>query len=337
MAEAQSNLGRMLLDQGDPRSALVHCEEAVRLRPDFAPACHNLANVLDVLGRLDEAKLWLLEAIRLRPDMAAAHAGLGGVLEQLGDMEHATLSLREALRYDPRHAGALARLATRVRGELSDADRRAIEALLADPALPPARRWPLQFGLAQVLDARSEFSEAARLSVEANARQADDFRKRGLGYDAVAHDQFVDRLIEVFTPELFERTRELGSESERPVFIVGLPRSGTSLTEQVLASHPRVFGAGETRLVRETWDALPGATGRSDPPLGCLQHLDGQAAARLAGRHLKRSPRSTLPPIVLLTKCLKTHFTSASSPCFSRVPGSFTASATSVTLPCRAG
>ena len=145
MAEARSNLGRMLLDQGAPGEALVHCEEAVRLRPGFAPACLNLANVLDVLGRLDEAKRWLHEAIRLKPDMAAAHASFGGVLEQSGDMQQAVAALREALRHDPRHAGALARLATSMRGELADSDRAMIESLLADPALAPsgAGRWSL--------------------------------------------------------------------------------------------------------------------------------------------------------------------------------------------------
>ena len=112
------------------------------------------------------------------------------------------------------------------------------------------------------------FDRAARLSLEANSLQAADFRKRGLGYDPEAHEKFVDRLIAAFTPEFFARVGGFGSDSERPVFIVGLPRSGTSLTEQVLASHPRVFGAGETRLVRETFDALPAATGRPELPAG---------------------------------------------------------------------
>ena len=286
LAEAHSNLGRMLLDQGDPREALLHCREAVRLRPDFPMACSNLGNVLDALGQLDEAKVWLLAAIRRKPDLAAAHASLAGLLEQLGDIDQAVASLQEALRHDPRHAGALARLATRMRGKLPDGYRSAIDGLLADPALPPEQRWPLQFGLAHVLDDRGDFDRAARLTALANSLQSSDFRKRGLGYDPETHEKFVDQLIATFTPEFFARVGRLGSDSERPVFIVGMPRSGTSLTEQVLASHPHVFGAGETRLVRATWDALPEATGRREMPLDCLKHLDRQAVHRLAGRHL---------------------------------------------------
>jgi tetratricopeptide (TPR) repeat protein len=228
----------------------------------------------------------VVEAIRLKPDMAAAHASLGSVFEQLGDGDLAVASLREALRHDPRHPAALARLATRMKGKLADSDRDAIEGLLADRGLPPDRRWPLQFGLAQVLDARGDFARAASLSVEANALQGADFQKRGVGYNPDSHQKFVDRLIAAFTPELFARAKGLGSDSERPVFIVGLPRSGTSLTEQVLASHPRVFGAGETWLVRETWDAIPAATGRTDAPLNCVEHLESATVQRLAQRHL---------------------------------------------------
>ena len=99
----------MLLDQGEPALALVHCEEAVRLRPGLPSACQNLGHVLDVLGRLDEARASLLEAIRLKPDMAAAHASLGGVLEQIGEIEQSrSASLRSALPVRPRHTGALA-------------------------------------------------------------------------------------------------------------------------------------------------------------------------------------------------------------------------------------
>jgi tetratricopeptide (TPR) repeat protein len=287
-AQARSNLGTMLLEQGEPEEALVHCTEAVRLSPD-SPAVHlNVGNVLHVLGRLDQAAAAFREAIRLGPGLAAAYAALGGVLEDLGDFDRSTAMLREAIRNDPRHAGALARLATRARGGLSEAEVTAIEGLLADPALSGEPRWSLQFGLAQVLDARGEFDRAAGLTLQANARQLADFRERGLDYDPAVHRSLVDALIAAFSPEFFARVRGFGLETERPVFVVGMPRSGTTLTEQILASHPRVFGAGELRLVRETFDALPEATGRSGSPLDCLEHLDPEAVQRLALRHLGR-------------------------------------------------
>ena len=162
-----------------------------------------------------------------------------------------------------------------------------IEELLNDPSLPPDRRRPLLFGLAHVLDGRGEFERAADLFAEANASQLADFRASGKGYDPAAHRRFVDRLIAKFTPEFFERVRGAGSDTERPVFIVGMPRSGTSLVEQILASHPRVFGAGELRLVRETFEALPAETDHPMlAPLDCVDHVDRDSLRNLAHRHL---------------------------------------------------
>ena len=285
--EARSNLGEMLLSLGESEEALAHSQEAVRLGPGFYAARTNLGNVLHTLGRLDQAAACFREAIRLEPTLAAAHAGLAGVLEELGDLDESLASLREALRHDSRHAGAWARLATRLRDKLSETDQAAIESLLADPKLADDQRWPLLFGLAHVQDARRDFERAAGLFTQANALQWGDFQARGRGYDPSAHRAFVDRVIATFTPEFFERVQGRGLDTERPVFIVGMPRSGTTLVEQVLASHPRVFGAGELRLVRETFLAIPETAGHlALAPMDCVANLDPASLRRLAERHL---------------------------------------------------
>ncbi len=285
-AEAYSNAAELLLELGQPEAALSRSGEAIRLRPGFVTARANMGNALHALGRLGEAEACFREAIRLKPDLAAAHAGLAGTLDELGRLDESHAALREALRHDPRHAGALARLATRLRGDLPDADRAAIEGLLADPRLPGDSRWPLLFGLGHTLDARGEFDRAAALFTGANSLQREGLRQRGRGYDREAHRRFVDRLIAVFTPEFFERTRGGGLETERPVFIVGMPRSGTSLVEQILASHPRVFGAGELNLVRDSFEAIPGLTGHGAAPIDGVPLLTAESVRRLSRRHL---------------------------------------------------
>lgn len=259
-AEPHVNLGAILMERGELAESLAHCREAVRLRPDLPAVRIHLGNVLTMLGRLDEAEACLRETIRIQPRLAAAHANLAGVLEQRGEIEQSIQALREALRHGPTHAGALGLLTTRLRGDLPDADLAAIESLLADPSLPPDQRWPLQFGLVQVLDARGEYRRAARLADEANALQEAERKRRGRPYDPAGFQAFVDQLISAFTPAFFERVRGWGSETERPVFVVGLPRSGTSLVEQILASHPRVFGAGELTLMKQAFRTMTGAS-----------------------------------------------------------------------------
>ena len=240
-------------------------------------------------------------AIGLEPGLADAHAGLAGVLEDLGDLDESRKSLREALRHDPRHALAWARLATRLRDKLPESDQAAIEELETDPELAPDQRWHLLFGLAHVVDGRGEFDRAAGLFAAANALQHSDFHARGRGDDPEAHRAFVDRLIAKFTTEFFERVRGAGLDTERPVFVFGMPRSGTTLAEQILASHPRVFGAGELRLVRETFESLPRASGHPDrAPLDCVEDIDPSPLRNLSLRHLGAlgDPDSTMDRVV---------------------------------------
>ena len=92
-------------------------------------------------------------------------------------------------------------------------------------------------------------------------------------------------MIAVCTPGFFERVRGFGLESEVPVFIVGLPRSGTTLIEQILASHSQVFGGGEFTLAHDT---MAGLGGQGADPIEGLRQLDRHTAHRLASRHLER-------------------------------------------------
>src|SRR5262249_57859714 len=118
--------------------------------------------------------------------------------------------------------------------------------------------------------------EAAEHLRPANALRLADWRTRGQGYDPAAHTQFVEALMATCTPAFFERVRGFGLETERPIFIVGLPRSGTTLTAQILASHSQVFGAGELCFGGDDFKALAAGDDRG---LDALARLH-QATAR---------------------------------------------------------
>ena len=157
---------------------------------------------------------------------------------------------------------------------------------------------------------RGEFERAAKLTMDANNLQLADFRKRGLVYDPEAHHSFIDRLVAAFAPAFFEGVRGFGVDTERPVFIVGLPRSGTSLTEQILASHPRVFGAGELKLARQIFETLPGAIHHGGMPLDSLEYLDRESrCGTWPDRYLGELAASTIPPTASWTRCPTTPFT----------------------------
>ena len=284
-AEAHNNLGNALKDQGKLDEAVACYRRALELKPDYAEAHNNLGNALKDQGKLDEAVACYRRALELKPDYAEAHGNLGSVLEEIGDLQGAEDSFRAALRHNSRFAFAHYKLAELLGGKLPEKDLAAQRRLLEETELTDAQRLLLHFGLAQVLDARGEYAEAAEHLDRGNALQLSEWRKRGQEYDPKEYEFLVTQMIAVCTPDFFERVRGFGLESELPVFVVGLPRSGTTLIEQILASHSQVFGAGEIKLADDTMAALGGQGADS---IEGLRQLNRQTARRLASRHLER-------------------------------------------------
>jgi tetratricopeptide (TPR) repeat protein len=285
-ARIHCNLASAIGEKDMYNEAIARYEVALRLDPNCPEAHNGIGFIHHEQGRDDEARTHYQTALRVKPDFAPALCNLGTLLEELNELEEAQKCFRAALRRDPTHGGALGQLATLLRDKLPDEDLAALRRLLAEPDLLEGKRIALHFGLAQVLDARREYAEAAEHLREGNALSLAACRKRGHGYDRAAHTQFVTDMIATCTPEWFERVRGLGLDSERPVFIVGLPRSGTTLVEQVLASHSRVFGAGELRFTREDFESLPAVMSSDDAAMVCLDRLDREAIGIIGQKHL---------------------------------------------------
>jgi tetratricopeptide (TPR) repeat protein len=284
-ARFHANLASALEELDKHDEAIARYQEALRLDPNHAESHNGLGWVRHEQGRYAEARAQYEEALRLDPSLAAAHCNLGTLLEELSDFDGAEHCFREALRHDVRQAGARAQLATLLRGKLPEEDLAAMRRLLADPYLSDGKRSGLHFGLAQVLDARKSYVEAAEHLRRANALALVEWQKRGQGYDPASHARFISGLIAAFTPEFFARVRGWGLDTERPIFVVGLPRSGTTLTEQILGGHSQVCAAGELPLGPEDFEALPGAS--ADPPER-LGRLDPETTRRIGQRHLDR-------------------------------------------------
>jgi tetratricopeptide (TPR) repeat protein len=287
LVEAHNDLAAALKEQNKLDEAAACCRRALELRPDFAKAYVNLAVVLTDQNKLDEAVACYRRALELKPDFADAYINLGGLHEELGELAEAEASFRAALRVQPDSALPHARLAEILRGKLPAADLASLERRLADPELDRGPRARLLFALAHALDAHGDYGRAADCLRQANALTVELARGR-CEYDPAEHDRFVEGLMRVFDREFFARVAGAGSDTRRPVFVFGLPRSGTTLIEQVLASHSRVHGAGELQLARQTIEAMPAMLASAKPPLDCVADLDAAALNRLAEQHLDR-------------------------------------------------
>ncbi len=293
-----NNLGNVLQEQGQLEEACRCYQRAIQLKPDFAQAYIGLASTRNEQGDSADAVRHYLTAIQIAPGLAAAQCNLGIVLEEQGDFAGAEKYFRSAIAVDFRYAAAHAELANLLRAALPAEDMAAQQQLLADSGLTQEQRAALHFGLAQVFDARGAYAGAAEHANAGNALRLAQWSTAGQGHDPQAHSQFVDRILAEFTPEFFASVRDFGVDSQRPVFVVGLPRSGTTLIEQILASHSRVFGAGELLLVRNAFAATyengknPGLQ-----PAGLRECIQ-----RLALRHLDELQRRNATALRVVDK-----------------------------------
>ena len=278
MAGAHNNLGMALQIQGKLDEAVDSFEQALMLKPDYAEAGNGLGNVFKEQNKLDAAIACYREVLKFSPDMAGVHSNLGNALLEQGDREAAAGSFRKVLELEPDYIDAHIGLGTVYQdtGRFADAKTHLDRALELKPEHPAA--WAALPALRKMTPDDQSWAETAqRLLVDdpkpqvamglcyALGKYHDDTRQydAAFGYYARANrlkgeragpfdrDGFrhsVDRIIAAHPAGVMRQPQAGSSDSRRPLFIVGMPRSGTSLTEQILASHPDVFGAGELRF-----------------------------------------------------------------------------------------
>ena len=251
-----ANLASLRVEQDQYDEAIQHYRTALRVDPGYVEAQACLASALLDLEQWTEARQNFEESLQQKPSLVESHTGLGKLHSHFGRFDQAEACYRQALRHRPESVDALSALANIRRGKLTKANRQTMENLLLDHRLKEAKRRSLHFALAVILDASGEYEDAGKHLDQANRSHLSQNTLKARGYDPAAHTRFVDRLIAAFTPEYFKRISDYGVDSRRPVFILGMPRSGTTLTEQILASHPDVWGAGELPLIPRAFDGL---------------------------------------------------------------------------------
>jgi len=301
-ARCHVNYASLWADRGNFEEAARYYRAARGFDPGNVMAQHGLGLALLEQGRLDEAEACFREALRLDPNLAATWAGLARLQAERGEFDRSCESARSALAIEPKLPDAYCRLATNLKGRLPEAEFQVMEGLLDQKTLSDDTRASLHFCLAAVFDARGLYSRAAALVETANVLKASARAARGQSYYPDPHSRFIDGMIATFTPDFLARRSDWGEPDPRPVFVVGLPRSGTTLVEQVLASHSQVYGAGELPEARRIFGSLPELVGQPslDPfeALNALDPVSAQTAARRYLDHLNGSVPLTAARVV---------------------------------------
>jgi tetratricopeptide (TPR) repeat protein len=286
-ADAHSNLGLALHAANRPVEAIGHYEQALAIRPDFASAHNNLGLALQALNRHDEAIAQYRQSIVVGPGHAQRHGNLGVALQEMGRLDEACRAFEKAIALAPRRGRFYRHLADCKRFAAGDPALAAMQRLAAGrAALPEEDRRQLLFALAKASADLGDHARSFGYLLEGNA-----LKRQQIDYDEARVLGEFARIRTVFCRELMEAHAGVGHPSALPVFIVGMPRSGTTLIEQILASHPHVFGAGE---LTEIGDAAARLTGLDGAP-GAFPEIVARLpdeALRQVGAHYVNAARA---------------------------------------------
>jgi tetratricopeptide (TPR) repeat protein len=337
-AEAHNNLGNVLATLGRFDEALAHCQQALAIRPRYAEAhitrgnalaalrlreeavaeyekalalnprnlaaLDGLGTVLLRLGRTDDAITYCERALAIEPGRPEAHNNLGNALRSIGRVEEAIAHFEQAIALAPRKADGYWNLATSKRFHRGDARLNAIMQLARDiDSLDLDNRIGLHFAVGKAFADIGEHEHAAHHWMRGNS-----LHRQRIAYDEAATLDRFTRIQAVFTAELIRAKHGLGDPSSVPVFIIGMPRSGTTLIEQILASHPRVFGAGEVREMGRLARNIRNGDASEFPE--AMVAISGELLRRLGADYL-RTLRGMAPEAERVTDKMPANFAMA--------------------------
>jgi tetratricopeptide (TPR) repeat protein len=264
--------------------ALAAFRQADALRPAHPRIQHGIALCLVNTDRVTAAADVCRQALEIAPDMAALWTLLANCEANLGQFDAAANHYRRSLALAPQAADVLHDLIA-VGERFDDTAKAEAQKRLADSTQPARDRIAAGFALGKVNDRDGAYDEAFEAYVLANRLQRGEHEARGFAFDRANFRHLVDRLIANVGPRTFADTAGWGDSSELPVFIVGMPRSGTTLVEQIAASHPLVFGAGERKDIHGLLTILGGDQAGWSPAVWDPAAIRRETTAHL--RHLR--------------------------------------------------
>jgi tetratricopeptide (TPR) repeat protein len=244
LAVARHGMAVALCGLGRYSEAITFHKHTIELDPLNSHFHQSYGDTLLAAAEFEAAQPLFLRSIELESTRGASWCGLGVALRQLGKFKEAADCFHKALELNPDDASAYKNLAS-ISNAPSEEEITRLTNILSRSDLAEDDRISAAFGLGKLLDDANRFDEAFHWYEIANSTYRERCSRDGVRFDSdVLHSQ-VTQLIQDFTPEFFQQRRGWGSPTDIPVFIVGMPRSGTTLTEQIAASHSAVFGAGE--------------------------------------------------------------------------------------------
>ena len=270
-----TNLANLLFDLGYTNEACNAFEAVAALDPDGVETLIAFGRFCTAAQRFDQAGEAIDKALTIDPQSPTGLFALSRLKYFIGDLAASEELCSKVIDASPQFSPAFTQLCTLRRGNMSDEHIDAIKALVASISTPPDQSYELLLSLAKIYDRRDMADEAFAALQRGNEIGEKNLRMTGGAFSRLQCTQETDQIISLFQDTAEERQFE--PAPYRPIFIVGMPRSGTTLTESILAAHPDVFSIGELSSLPEVynsalgWARQTGATSIADAPTQQLQ------------------------------------------------------------------
>jgi tetratricopeptide (TPR) repeat protein len=246
--EAYNNLGLAQRELDQISKSLDSFKKAIDLKPNYTQAYINLGRTLKDLGRTTDAIKYYKKLIEIQPNFDQGHLSIGIAYKELGLIDDAIKSLELAIKANPDLAVAYFNLGSLSQYTFSKAQLTKMNTLLNNESLKKTDRINLCFTLAQVNEDLGKKDDFFKFLHEGNR-----LRKEDLNYSIDNAIQNYNTIRKIFksTSILKDKINTIKPSSKKPIFIIGMPRSGSTLVEQILSSHKNVYGAGELQVLRK--------------------------------------------------------------------------------------
>ena len=290
-ADAYNNRGATLKSLGQLEEALKSYNQAIQLKPDNASAYNNRGNALQGLSRLEEAIKSYYQAIQLKPEYAEAHNNLGVLFQQTGQLDKAVRHFRKALQAKPDFTEAYVNIGAVKKYSEVGADIQAMQKIFYSKKSQDREKMLIGFSLGKAFENLKQYQKSFQFIQRAN-----HLHRSSYSYSISDDTALFNKLKTICSKEFFAVQDDPGPEPRenraarpilRPIFIIGMLRSGTTLVEQILASHPYVLGAGELNTLPELVNNLCRKKNSGQFPEG-LSGFDQHDFKRLGSAYLRK-------------------------------------------------
>ena len=247
-----NNIGHTCSKMYQFQKAIEFLQRAVAINPRFIEALNNLAAAYRMAGRHDDAILCEDTLIGEYPDRPSGYVGLARLLHDMGKLDDAMANISKAMDLAPDNPGPYNALAQIKKFKEEPPELPKMIALVNDESEKTSDqvKRSLSFSIGKILDDLGRYDEAFSYFKRANDADSAEF-------DLAKFEADVEEIMSVYSKDFFDQRKDYGCASDRPIFIVGMPRSGTTLLEQIISSHPQVHGAGELEYMSQLTQKSP--------------------------------------------------------------------------------